>query len=88
MVGCVTSGVLGMVLPVMIDFRVRRKCGLPISWRRWILGQVCIVSGIFCITVANVYTVVDMMEPPHLAPWPKGHFIANTTITPQPDNFV
>ena len=78
MVGCITSGVLGMILPVVIDFHVRRKCNLPISWRRWLMGQVCILAGIICITVANIYTVLDMIKPPVLLPWPKD-FIANST---------
>ena len=64
LVGCLTSGMLGMILPVIIDHKIRKQQGLHISWRRYVLGQATILSGVFAITVGNYFTVLELINPP------------------------
>lgn len=63
LVGCLTSGTLGMILPVVIDYKIRRMKGMRISRRRMILGIMAIMSGIFAITVGNYYTILAIIDP-------------------------
>lgn len=63
LVGCLTSGMLGMILPVIIDHKIRKQQGLHISWRRYLLGVATVLSGVFAITVGNYFTILELLDP-------------------------
>jgi len=63
LVGCITSGALGMVFPVVMDLKVRRQMKLPISCFRWTMGIFSILTGVFAITYGNVFTVLALINP-------------------------
>eukprot|EP00040_Diaphanoeca_grandis_P014447 m.73286 g.73286 ORF g.73286 m.73286 type:complete len:597 (-) comp24543_c0_seq1:53-1843(-) len=76
LVGCITSGALGMVFPVLMDLHVRRSLKLKIGCFRICAGVICVLSGVFAISYGNAFTMIALLNPEPVA----NHSSANHTL--------